>query len=144
MSQTIYRDPFGNIVPLPEELDPDDPYGSARWAERIRHVTSAPGRVIAYVNHGRWQADCVYPHCSNAEALAARQSVFYCTNCRHIAEVVWPRDVEEITIVLAARPVPQTRNWAPAGHRQAVFDGFSEGQTVADLREENMAYGVSA
>ena len=99
--------------------------------------------ALAYVNHGRWIADCTRPHCNNAEKLEPRQAMFHCVNCHQIAPVTWPADADEIREVLDRRPVPQTRNWAPAGHRQALACGVPDGQTVADLLAENDEYGVS-
>lgn len=95
----------------------------------------------AYVNHGKWIADCVRPHCANAEKLNPGQTALHCTNCLQVAPVRWPADVAGITEALTVRPVPQTRNWAPAGHRQAVVCGFPEGQTVADLVAETNEQG---
>src|SRR5512134_438542 len=95
-------------------------------------------RAYAYVNHGRWIADCPFPDCGNAEKLQPRQSTFYCTNCRFVGDVVWPGDADGIDAALSQRPVPQTRNWAPGGHRQAVSSGFPSGQSVADLWAENV------
>lgn len=99
--------------------------------------------VQAYVNHGRWIADCSYPDCNSAEALKPRQTQFHCSNCHYIASVEWPLFPDDITAALRVRPVPQTRNWAPAGHRQALVTGFPEGQTVNDLEEENAMHGLA-
>jgi len=99
-------------------------------------VTAAAAVVQAYVFNGQWVADCCRTHCANAEALAAKQTAYHCTNCRQIAVVRWPADVAGIWDALAVRPVPQTRNWAPAGHRQALACGVPDGQTVADLMAE--------
>jgi len=97
----------------------------------------------AYVNHGRWIADCPRPHCGNALALNPKQSVFHCAGkggCQLIAEVDWPVEVDLIDAAISARPVRTTRNWAPAGHRQAIACGFPEGQTAADLVAETHKY----
>ena len=99
-------------------------------------------RARAYMNHGRWIADCTRPFCANAEKLKPRQSMFHCSNCMQIAEVEWPAEVDEITAVLERRPVPQTRNWFPAGHGLALRSGTLHGQSVADLQAENDEYGV--
>lgn len=96
----------------------------------------------AYVNHGRWIADCPRPHCANAEKLQPRQGTFHCSNCKQVADVDWPADADEIWAVLEVRPVPQTRNWFPANHELALRSGTVHGQTVADLRAENDEYGV--
>lgn len=93
--------------------------------------------VQAYVCHGMWQADCSRPDCNNAEALKSGQGTFHCSNCRQIAPVEWPPDADKIWDVLGVRPVPQTRNWAPAGHRQAISCRVPDGQSVDDLLAEN-------
>lgn len=100
-------------------------------------------RAQAYVHRGMWIADCTRPYCGNAMRLDPKQTLFHCSECKNIVEIVWPADADAITDVLARRPVPQTRNWAPAGHRQAVACGFTDGQTVADLAAENREHGVS-
>ena len=97
----------------------------------------------AYVNHGRWIADCTRPYCANAEKLSPRQGTYHCSNCQQLAEVEWPLNADEIWSVLAKRLVPQTRNWFPVGHELALRSGTPHGQTVADLEDENRQYGVS-
>lgn len=99
--------------------------------------------AMAYVNMGRVIADCPRRDCTNAEALEPRQQTFYCSYCKQIAEVRWPADLDEIAMALEQRPVPSTRNWAPAGHRQALACGHPDGQTVADLIDENREHGVT-
>jgi hypothetical protein len=106
-------------------------------------VTTA---AVAVVNSGRWIAECPREHCANAVRLEPKQTAFHCgggDGCRLVAEVLWPPDADEIDDVLSRRPVPGTRNWAPAGHRQAIADGFPDGQSVSDLLDENRQYGVS-
>lgn len=95
--------------------------------------------AVAYVNYGRWCADCPRPHCANAVKLEPHQATFHCggpDGCQLMAEIEWPVDADEIWEALAERPVPATRNWAPVGHRQALVTGFPSGQTVAQLRDE--------
>lgn len=99
-------------------------------------------RARAYVHAGRWIIDCIRPGCTNAELLESRQAVMHCTNCRLVSEVEWPADADDIWEALVVRPVPQTRNWAPVGHRQAVACGFPDGQRVADLWAENAEHGL--
>ena len=94
----------------------------------------------AYYNHGRWVADCSRPYCGGAEDLTARQGGFVCSNCRQLDTVEWPADADEITAALERRPVPQTRNWFPAGHDLALRSGCPHGQSVADLLEEQREY----
>jgi hypothetical protein len=105
-------------------------------------------QAVAYVNCGRWVADCPRPHCNNAIALTSqpRQTMYHCAGedgCHVIAEVNWPNDADEIWDALQQRPVPATRNWAPAGHRQAVACGVPDGQTVSDLHAETKAHEVT-
>lgn len=93
----------------------------------------------AYMNHGRWIADCPHHDCGNALALRPKETQFYCappSGCQTIAEVEWPPDAAEIDAALSVRPVPTTRNWAPAGHRQAVACRVPDGQSVKDLLQE--------
>ena len=104
----------------------------------------------AYVNHGRWVAECPRPFCGNARRLEPGQPRFWCGPaddpangfCGLECPVEWPADAEEIDRVLRRRPVPATRHWYPAGHELAVRAGIEHGQTVADLAAENDMYGV--
>lgn len=94
---------------------------------------------MAYVNHGSWIADCPAPTCDSAEPLMPGQRDVQCRDedCGQIAPVVWPPNLMEIGEVLAERPIPADRNWFPKGHPWAARGGFPEGQTPAELREEN-------
>lgn len=96
-----------------------------------------PTSTDAYVHRGMWVADCPYPACGNCEPLKPRAVSVYCRECHWIGSVVWPKDVQGINDALCTRPVPGTRHWAPAGHRQAIACGFPDGQSVDDLLEEN-------
>lgn len=97
-------------------------------------------RARAYVNWGRWVADCTRPYCNSAAKLDPGQPVFYCAECRQIADIDWPTDAEEIWSELERRPVPGTRNWFPAGHELALRSGRPHGQTVAELRAETLEH----
>lgn len=93
----------------------------------------------AYVNHGRWVADCDRPFCGNAVQFQHRQSTFNCEGsggCQAVNVVEWPADADAIWEALALRPVPATRNWFPTGHPLAVRSGCEMGQSPADLIEE--------
>jgi hypothetical protein len=103
---------------------------------------NVPTWIWAVVNHGRWIVECPFPYCGGAEEVTRGQSRFVCINCAYECDVRWDPESEKIWQALALRPVPQTRNWAPAGHRQAITDGFPEGQTWRDLMDENVQYGV--
>lgn len=116
--------------------------------------------VQAYVYHGNWIAECSRDGCSNAEFLfwlryadrpasaanprEVRKGAFLCTNCGGLDTVDWPEEgfVRELDAVLAARPVPDTRNWYPAGHPVAVTCRLPHGQSLAEVRAESEAHGV--
>ena len=94
-------------------------------------VLLAPDAVVhARVNWGRWVADCPNPYCRSALAGTPGQRYFACWECGTGADVVWPDNVDHITYLLAMRPNPATRNWAP-------------GETLAELLEENVAHGIT-
>lgn len=100
--------------------------------------------VYAYVNAGRWIADCPDARCGNAVALTPKQTQYHCVQgCNLITDLAWPPDAEEITRALAARSHDVNRNWAPAGHRQAISTGHPMGQTVADLLAETREHEVA-
>lgn len=96
-------------------------------------------RAAAYVNWGKWVADCRLD-CGYAVALKNSQASFVCEisggGCGHINTVEWPSNVSEIWDALIERPMPKTRNWFPNNHVLAVRAGCPHGQTVKDLREE--------
>jgi len=91
----------------------------------------------AYVNRGRWIADCPRPHCGSAELLDPWQPVFLCGACLAEAIVDWPRDAAAISSVLAARGNPAWMNWFPAGHHLALISNCPHGQTIGDLLAED-------
>lgn len=90
------------------------------------------------MNLGRWIADCPMDRCGNALGLQPNQAMFCCTpgGCNSIVEVEWPADVADLDAALSQRPVMETRNWAPAGHRQSQACGVPDGQTASDLIAE--------
>lgn len=95
--------------------------------------------VQAYVNHGRWIAECCRPFCANAFRLRPHQTTFKCDGnggCGKEAFIEWPPDADEIWEVLLLRPVPATRNWFPHGHKMVERFGYPGGQSPRDLIEE--------
>lgn len=95
--------------------------------------------AIAYVNHGRWVADCPRKFCGNAFALEPRQPLYQCMGqggCGMVAMLTWPADAQEIWDALQKRPVPTTRNWYPHGHPVAEQCGLPTGQTAKELLDE--------
>lgn len=112
-------------------------------------------RARAYVLRGDWVADCTRPSCANAEYLCDRTNPrdprsprsrpkpgFHCSNCQQIAPIEWPQQMDEIMAVLQLRPVPQTRNWFPAGHESTR--NYPQGQSIDELRAENREHDVPA
>lgn len=106
-------------------------------------------RAVAYVNQGLWIADCP-AGCGNAMKLRPKQTEYLCgvldggvlaAGCGAATEVAWPSDAVWIWDALLSRSNPLTRNWAPAGHRQALATGHPNGQTVADLVAETAEHG---
>lgn len=89
-----------------------------------------PLRSLAYVNHGRWVADCAV--CPSALAVKPGQTTFACQDqlCGAASELVWPADVAGIDALLAERPNPANRNWHPW-------------ESAADLLAENIEHGVT-
>lgn len=85
--------------------------------------------TFAYVNHGRWVADCGRRPCPEAHRVKPGDG-FECRNCGWFGPVEFPDDQKDIELVLAKRPVPESRNWWP-------------GELVADLIVENTRHGVS-
>lgn len=96
-------------------------------------------KARAYVNFGRWIADCP-TDCKSAAELVPGQTTYHCTECKHISQVEWPDQAQEIMDALERRPAPRNRNWYPAGHTLAQRAGLPEGQTVEELVEETFEH----
>ena len=91
----------------------------------------------AYVNHGRWLADC--PQCGGSEIVRVDQP-FRClgkvnagfhgetTECGCVMDVEWPDEKREIEAILIKRKL-ENRNWVT-------------GETVEFLRAENAERGI--
>ena len=82
--------------------------------------------VSAYLNHGRWIADC--GKCNGAE-IVTPSAPFTCTLCGSEARPVFPEDFDEINRLAALRENPLNRNW-------------TRGESITDLRLENAAHGI--
>jgi len=85
--------------------------------------------TYAYMNHGRWVADCARPYCGGAERVNAPFDTFFCHECGQFNTVDFPNDARRIERLLAGRPNPVTRNWHP-------------GETYDQLVEEDRAHGL--
>lgn len=116
----------------------------------------------AYVYAGDWVADCTRPGCANAEHLfelrypgrqasavnlrERRRPMFHCSYCQQMDTIDWPSAAfqDGVREVMAARPLPHTRNWYPKDHEMAVRAGIPHGQSLDELRQENRANDVPA
>jgi hypothetical protein len=93
------------------------------------------GSVVAYVNEGRWIAEC--PNgCGFAIVASEADPVFWCADCGGDAwqRVLFPRRKRAIERALLKRPAMHPfyashRNWLP-------------GETVEALERENEIWGV--
>ena len=100
---------------------------AARGAEWVHHslrrslaplsaATHPEATIPAYVNHGRWVADC--PDCNNAQLACKTDHRFLCDECGNVVigrlwrPVEWPADVQRIENLLTERPVAN-QNWVP-------------------------------
>lgn len=84
--------------------------------------------VRAYVNHGRWVAEC--PLEDGYYAVAAKPGRGFTCACHGREYVIaFPPEFAEIEAVLGRRPALRNRNWTPD-------------ETVADLERENAAHGI--
>lgn len=96
--------------------------------------------VHAYVNHGRWLADC--PACNGAEAVTRAYPFFYCDSCGQewaqgaLARVVFPSDADAAERLLGQRRDARVQNWRPGEQ--------PDGVTIAAwLHAENIVRGVT-
>ncbi len=92
---------------------------------------TAATSAYAYVNHGRWVADCPSGVCSGAMAIMPRVP-FMCGTCLNAEcgykyrPLEWPQERGRIEEILSARLMPQTVNWYP-------------GETIEKLMAESVA-----
>lgn len=97
-------------------------------------------RARAYVNHGRWIADCP-AECGSALALQPHDTTYHCRECKTLSAIEWPKDPDGIWEALMRRPFARNRNWFPEGHDLALRGGMPHGQTVKDLDDETESHG---
>lgn len=91
----------------------------------------------AYVNFGRWIAECPLG-CGNALELQKGQAQFFCNppgGCGHVGSVDWPSNPDELWEALDGR-APKNRNWFPSEHPLALKANCPHGQTPQELRDE--------
>lgn len=100
---------------------------------RVRQVIVSQGlpkrkstkAVDAYVNHGRWVADC---RCNGAELVAPGEDLL-CGSCGTTTPVKFPPNADEIDALLSKR-LPVNQNW--------------RGEDVTELIGENIAWGLTS
>ena len=97
-------------------------------------------QVYAYLNHGRWIADCPLQHekqaCIGAECVTEDDKVFYCLSCGNaeiggdFIKVKFPpaSDRDKFEQSLALRP-ESLRNWIP-------------GETPRKIEKDNIKHGI--
>lgn len=119
-------------------VETDDQWSLAERQGRDYGHTHIPGvalkaaHAIAYVNHGRWLADCPF-NCGGARMVQPNVD-FWCVFCGNAdaggqsVPVDWPGNPDQIEEVLKYRQLERYRNWTP-------------GETIAKLREENQDNG---
>lgn len=98
-----------------------------RLAKAGEYQTQPGQTVMAYINHGRWVADC--PACNGAE-LVEQGHRMLCGSCGAVHDVDWPSDIDEAETLLEQRPV---------GHQH--WDRH-KGETVDTLAAENIDHGI--
>ena len=93
----------------------------------------SPITIHAYISEGRWVADCP-AGCGGALMVTPNDRWYFCVNCGSgWHRVLFPTAKRAIETILLKRPleggIPKTRNWRV-------------GESVAQLRAENLAHGV--
>jgi hypothetical protein len=103
---------------------------------------------LAYLNYGRWVADCPVDGCSDARALHPEDrygnpspqpvpdTVCAAGHPYHI-ETPPAQHRDRLEQAVSERPLIQDRGWYPKGHGWAELNGYPTGQSVDDLRAES-------
>ena len=89
-------------------------------------VTQSAEPAVAYVNHGRWVADCA---CNGGELVAPAETML-CGSCgrTHTVKFPGPKTRQKIEAALSQR-VPLNQNWHPD-------------ETVDELVAQNIENGM--
>jgi hypothetical protein len=91
-------------------------------------VLVADARIVAaYVNHGRWVADC--PECGGGIGGWPASPDGACLDCGHVYAVAYPPDWNRAEDLLGRRP-PRHRHWR-----------CDRGETVTELEAEDEVLG---
>lgn len=102
-----------------------------RQAGREFELSRSRKKLVAYVSHNRWVADC---ECGGGIALWRENTDACCLDCGTVYSAIeWPSDKEIAAAerVLAARVEESTRSWRP-----------DQSETADDLKVENVVRGI--
>jgi hypothetical protein len=103
----------------------------------------------AYLNYGRWVAECPTPGCHDARAVfpehpvtgipsATPNATDVCANGHPFAIEMPPQELAaQISGVVDERPDEQDRAWYPPGHPAGLRFNKPTGQSIDDLLAEN-------
>jgi hypothetical protein len=98
--------------------------------------------ALAYLNWGRFVADCPEPGCNDARAVyhpvtGQRQTEDVCAKGHPFAIEMPPPAVEaQLVAAVSERGLEADRSWYPKGHPRAMLAGLPTGQSVKELVEE--------
>lgn len=96
------------------------------------------GEIQAYINHGRWIAEC--PDCNGAQIVSEEERRFWCLGCGNASvnfawrHVRMPKNRAAIEAVLVMRPAAQSD--------KAINRNWSATETLKELEQENADHGV--
>lgn len=104
-------------------------------------------KAAAYLNHGRWVADCPEAHCTDARAVYPEDADGNPSPARVLNQVckaghaftieMPPAALEAQLVAAVSERLSQHRmNWFPKNHPLALLLGAPHGQTIRQLREE--------
>lgn len=86
----------------------------AYWQQFLQRAGKKPvvrdATLGAYVNHGRWVADCLY--CAGGVACWSENPRGCCLDCGSVYKIRFPKDTARAVEVLEQRP-EINRNWRP-------------------------------
>lgn len=82
-------------------------------------MTEQTPEAVAFIDWGRWVADCPHPGCTNAKLITPGQDMYVCDAppdnkgaCLRSAPIVWPDAPGAILAGLSGRPESQ-QSWRP-------------------------------
>lgn len=105
-----------------------------RTGQSLKPQSAPPGqRPKAYVNQGRWVADC--PNCNGGIAVSMTDATGACFDCGSIYVINKPNanQIARAEFLLSVRLLDRNRNWDR--HRDEDLD---------DLAAQNIANGLDA